>query len=37
MHQFEFYHDDLDVKQFIILFNYKIQIEKETYHARNSL
>lgn len=33
----EFYHDDLDIKQFIILFNYVIQIEEETCCARDSL
>lgn len=37
MHQFEFYHNDLNVKQFIILFNCIVQIEKKTYYARDSL
>lgn len=37
MNQFEFYPNDLGVKQFIIHFSFIIQIKKEANHARDSL
>lgn len=37
MNQFEFYHNDFGVKQFIIHLSFIIQVKKDTNHVRDSL